>query len=309
MKQAIQYIFLIISVFASFSLSAQKLQFKENTEGITLTEDNLTRFHYQTTTKSQDGNYPRANYVHPLYGLEGELLTEDFPDDHLHHRGIFWTWHQLYIKGKRIADPWFCEGISWDITNTEESIQGHQASLWSTVLWLSDSLQNTPVLKEKVKITFERLEADVFSLTFDISMTALVEGLEIGGSEDAKGYGGFSPRIKLPGDVTFHSAGQEVTPQNLPVQAGPWMNLKGTFDGKSQSNVTIMGEPDQLPSYQGWILRNANSMQNMAFPGNEPIALPKGVPLHFRNMILVHKKLSTEKIDGYYQLFKSSTGQ
>ncbi|AWW32473.1 hypothetical protein DN752_21275 [Echinicola strongylocentroti] len=304
MKQVIQNIFLIIAVFVSFSLSAQKLQFKENTEGITLTEDNLTRFHYQTTTKSLNGNYPRANYVHPLYGLDGEVLTEDFPEDHFHHRGIFWTWHQLYVDGKRIADPWFCEGISWKVNSTEQSIHGNKATIQSTVLWLADSLQNEPVLEEMVNITFERLKEDAYSITFEITMTALVDELAFGGSEDAKGYGGFSPRIKLPEDVTFHSEGKTVTPQNLPIKAGPWMNLKGTFDGKKPANITIMGEPDKLPSYQGWILRSANSMQNMAFPGNEPTALPKSKPVHFSNMILVHRQCSTEEIDEYYRQFR-----
>src|SRR5688572_15782855 len=30
---------------------------------------------------------PRAAYIHPLYGLDGELLTDDFPKDHTYHRG------------------------------------------------------------------------------------------------------------------------------------------------------------------------------------------------------------------------------
>ena len=28
----------------------------------------------------------RSCYVHPLYGPHGEILTDDFPADHLHHR-------------------------------------------------------------------------------------------------------------------------------------------------------------------------------------------------------------------------------
>ncbi|GGF29217.1 DUF6807 family protein [Echinicola rosea] len=305
MKTILNSAILFLGLNLLFSCThAQKFSFEKSAEGIMLTENGQPRYFYQTAPKSLDGNYPRANYVHPLYGLDGEVLTEDFPADHLHHRGIFWTWHQLYVNGKRIADPWFCEGISWKVINSEETIQGPQATLQSTVQWLADSLQNTPVLEEKVKITFERLEADAFSLTFDVTLTSLVEGVQLGGSEDAKGYGGFSPRIKLPDDVTFHSEGKSISPQNLPVQAGPWMNLTGTFDGTTSSNITIMGEPDKLPSYQGWILRSANSMQNIAFPGKEPIALPKGAPLHFRNMILVHRQCSTEEIDEYYRQFR-----
>src|SRR5688572_23793673 len=35
---------------------------------------------------------PRSTYVHPIYGLDGEVLTDDFPKDHDYHRGLFWGW-------------------------------------------------------------------------------------------------------------------------------------------------------------------------------------------------------------------------
>lgn len=44
---------------------------------------------YQRAPKSQQGRFERAAYVHPLYDLDGNVLTEDFPADHLHHRGVF----------------------------------------------------------------------------------------------------------------------------------------------------------------------------------------------------------------------------
>jgi AcrR family transcriptional regulator len=36
--------------------------------------------------------FRRSCYIHPLYGLDGEVMTEDFPVDHRHHRGVFWAW-------------------------------------------------------------------------------------------------------------------------------------------------------------------------------------------------------------------------
>ena len=27
-------------------------------------------------------------YLHPIYGLDGEVLTDDFPKDHVYHRGL-----------------------------------------------------------------------------------------------------------------------------------------------------------------------------------------------------------------------------
>ena len=38
------------------------------------------------------GARARACYFHPVYGLDGEVLTDDFPKDHLYHRGMYWAW-------------------------------------------------------------------------------------------------------------------------------------------------------------------------------------------------------------------------
>src|SRR5690606_8161122 len=53
--------------------------------------------------------YWRSSYIHPLYGLDGNILTEDFPADHLHHRGVFWTWPETRV-GDRKMDVWTIVG-------------------------------------------------------------------------------------------------------------------------------------------------------------------------------------------------------
>lgn len=289
---------------------AQDLAFEKEEDGIHLMEDGKPRFFYQTETKSKDGQYPRANYIHPLYGLNGEVLTEDFPADHLHHHGLFWAWHQLYAEGERVGDPWISEGVSWEVKKTSTDVHNNKAIIEAEVLWIQDTKQR-PVLREDLIITYENLDDEAFAVTFDIKLTALVEGVRVGGSEDEKGYGGFSPRFILPEDISFHSTQGKVEPNNLPVQAGPWMNMQGSFGSSANgpSGIVIMGEPDQLPSYQGWILRNAKSMQNMAFPGRDPLSIERGKSLSFRNQILVHKGLSQKEIQKYYNRFQAQKEQ
>jgi len=67
------------------------------------------------------GKYSRSNYLHPVFGLDGEILTEDFPTDHLHHRGIFWTWHQLWHDSLRLSDSWMCENFSQEVSKVSFS--------------------------------------------------------------------------------------------------------------------------------------------------------------------------------------------
>ncbi len=296
------FLLFLILLNPSF-LRAQNLEFRQQKEGILLLENDKPRYFYQTETKSLEGKYPRANYIHPLYGLDGKSITEDFPEDHLHQRGIFWTWHQLYVEGKRVGDPWLCENISWKVEDVKTEISESKAVINAEVFWINDQ-KNEAAIKENLQITFKRHTKKAFSLTFEIKLTALKNGVAIGGSEDAKGYGGFSPRIKLPENINFESEDGIVAPQNLPVEAGPWMNLKGDFEGnRKTTGITIMGEPEKLPNYQGWILRSEKSMQNMAFPGAEPLSISKDKSISFRNQILVHENLNKKAITKYYKKF------
>lgn len=95
--------------------ASQPIKIIETGEGFLVTEGEQRILFYQRKPKSIDGKYTRANYIHPLYGLDGEILTEDFPSDDLHHRGIFWTWHQVYIGDRRMGDAWLIEDFSWDV--------------------------------------------------------------------------------------------------------------------------------------------------------------------------------------------------
>ncbi|GAB3021511.1 hypothetical protein GCM10027284_46220 [Cyclobacterium sediminis] len=299
--------FLITAIFLFAevpSAAAQILTFEEKEDGVLLLSDGKPRFFYQKEMISLNGEYPRANYLHPVFDTKGEIVTEDFPDDHLHHRGIFWTWHQLWIDDLRIADPWISDGVEWDVKKIKTEIHpNNSATIAVKVIWKANKISNKKIIEENTTITYQPTGNQVYKITFDITLKPLVSGVRIGGSEDAKGYGGFSPRLKLSETVGFYDENGTVTPDNLPVSAGDWINI--TKKEPNDPGVVIMGEPDQLPSYQGWILRKRNSMQNMAFPGKEPILLSKKEPLHFRNQLLIHQGLSIREINNQYRIFRN----
>lgn len=286
-------------------LTAQQLVFEEKEGGWLLTEDGKPRYFYQADEKSLNGDYTRANYIHPLYNTNGEIITEDFPADHPHHRGIFWTWHQLWIKDQRVADPWICEGIRWEVKNVKTEINPNgSATLEAKVIWRGTGAVQKNLLEETVTILYQRVSSYSYKLSFDIQLKPLLNGLRLGGSENPKGYGGFSSRIRLADNASFYDEKGVVVPQELAVKAGPWINL--TEGNPEAPGVVIMGEPDKLPSYQGWILRDKNSMQNMAFPGQNPIKLDKkSDPLRFKNQLLVHRGLSNQEIIDQYRIFRN----
>jgi len=55
----------------------------------------------------------RSTYLHPLYGLDGEILTDDFPKDHDYHRGLYWAWPHIKIDDQEY-DSWSLRGIRFE---------------------------------------------------------------------------------------------------------------------------------------------------------------------------------------------------
>lgn len=68
----------------------------------------VLRYNYQTvepgavlekmTPNNRKYVQPRSDYIHPLYGLNGEVLTRDWSVDHPHHRGIYWAWPEVVAR-------------------------------------------------------------------------------------------------------------------------------------------------------------------------------------------------------------------
>ena len=283
----------------------------KNEEGYLVKEGEQDVLFYQQKPKSLDGNYSRSNYIHPLYGLDGEILTEDFPKDHLHQRGVFWAWHQLWIGDKRIGDGWEIKDFSWNVTDVQivesdpESVALHTHVYWQSPLWTDKNGQEKPFVEEKAIIRIYKSTNNKRAIDFQISLLALEENVRFGGSEDQKGYGGFSPRFKCPQDLTFTAQIGKVTPQTLQIEAGPWLDFSATFGENNQkSGIALLCHPS-LPGFpQRWIIRQAKSMQNAVYPGSEPVALPNDQPLLLRYRLIVHRgdasKIELEKLQDQY---------
>lgn len=282
----------------SQSTSQTRMSAVENSQGITLLEGIRPVLTYQRATQSKDGKWPRANYVHPLYDLDGEMITEDFPSDHRHHRGVFWAWHQVLVGDKSLGDAWACENFQWDVQQATVATDEKYATVTAITLWKSPDLvssdgQPIPCVREQATIVVHTAEANVRWIDFNLEFLALVDDVRIGGSDDDKGYGGFSPRVKLTDDVQFIGTAGPVEPQVTAVQAGPWIDVTN-----KQGGVVILAHPSNPGHPQPWILRASRSMQNAAYPGRHPVTLSKTEPLRLRYRLGIHRgELAAAQID------------
>ena len=119
MKQLlwIHYFLIFFLISCGSRKQDSSFTFERTDQGVGLSENGKPVFFYQEKSKSLDGKYICNNYLHPLYSLNGDTLTEEFPSDHLYQRGIYWAWHQIYINGKSAGDGWVMENIMQDVTD------------------------------------------------------------------------------------------------------------------------------------------------------------------------------------------------
>ena len=320
-KHGFLFLFAVFAAIAVLAACTPKsgedapFQFQEDETGIFLTENGDHVFYYREAPKTLTGEYVCNHYIHPLYALNGDTLTEEFPLDHPYHRGIFWSWHQFYMDSTSLGDEWIMENISHEVAGIQTGSDPSGATLELDVMWRSTLLENGKAfMKEKTRITVHPLQKGVRKIDFEISLQALVPNLSMGGSDDEKGYGGFCARIKLPDDLKFISSTGAVEPKTLQVRAGSWMDFTGTFgksaassgtsgtsagasetsagaSGKSaeQSGVAICTHPSTPNFPAPWILRQKSSMQNIVFPGRERVGISMDKPTILRYRLIVHE--------------------
>ena len=296
--------FLVCLSLLTAAVYGQHFTTIKSDQGIEILENHRKVLFYQVRPKSVDGKYERAGFIHPLYSFNEKSLTEDMPEDHPYHRGIFWAWHQIIWNNKPIADGWMSQNISWEPSKITVQRKKKSITLQSEMLWKS-VLDNraTPIVREHTMIRVHQSTSQYRVIDFDIQLFALEDSLKIGGSDDEKGYGGFCLRLKLPGDISFTSGDTAVTPLETAVHAGPWMNFTGSFDGNDSRKIGIAvfcdnSNPGHL---REWILRKQGSMQNVVYPGRTPVALSKnGWRLRYR-LVIHDTDIETSELEKLYQ--------
>ena len=286
---------LLAGTLAAMAVAPSTVRIVKDPQGYWFTDGDARVLFYQAERKAlPDGRAARSNYFHPLYGLDGQVLTEDFPTDHIHHRGIFWAWHQVRIGGTTVQDQWVNRDSFWTVQDARIDTDSSSASLalrvvWESPLFTDAAGRRRPFVEERSVTRVHRTEGGMRKIDFHQQLVALVDGVEIGGSEDAKGYGGFSFRVVMPSDIRFTAAQGLVTPIENAVSPSPWMDVSGSYQPSGRSGLTVLTHPSTTGFPQPWILRARASMQNAVYPGRQPAALQRDRPLILRYRLVLHR--------------------
>ncbi|MFA7262665.1 MAG: DUF6807 family protein [Caulobacter sp.] len=279
----------LIALLPAAALARPGLDASIGPDGVTITDNDQPVLFYRTKPADPAVEPGRLNYVHPLYAPDGAILTEDRPAVLPEQRGVFWGWRQVRLDGRAVADGWFMKGLTFFVRQTNfDGERGGAGVLTLRVDWIVNSGPELAfVAREVTKVRIQPLKAGARRIDFDTTITPLVDGLSLGGSDDAKGYGGFSVRLVAADRLVFGSAGKAVAPAVTPVTAGSAMGFSWPGQpGLSKWAVGLACKVDGRP-ISLWILRREASMQNCVWPGRVPVALPKDRPLRLQSTLII----------------------
>jgi hypothetical protein len=229
-------------------------------------------------------NNKHSDYIHPLYGLDGEVLTDDFPRDHIHHRGLFWAWPHVTIAGREY-DLWTLRGIQPCFQRWRE----RKANAASAVLAAENAwfIGDKKVMDEEVRIRVWPTVGDERWIDLELCLTACGSPVTLRGAEN-KGYGGLSLRF-APRRQTVITTPDGRQKEDLNLKRLFWTDLTARFPGGSDlSGVALFVNLKHPDAPVTWITR-AYGFLAPGWPGPEAKELQPGKPVQLRYRILIHR--------------------
>jgi len=226
--------------------------------------------------------YRRGCYVHPLWTPGGVILTDDFPADHYHHRGMAWMWPEVFWRGQQY-DMWVPGELQNRFVRWLERSAGRQrARLRVENGWFLGSEQ---ALRETVAIDVSPAVGPSRTLAVELRFTPLREPVTVRGvTPDKKGYGGFVLRFAPRTATWVRGPGEHDAPDSN-LRPLPWAELEGVFAGK-RAGARITIDPANPGYPNGWCLRHYGFL-GVNFPGLTGYAMEPGKPLTLRYRVTV----------------------
>jgi len=233
-----------------------------------------------------DPKYIQSCYVHPLFSLDGQALTDDSPADHLHHHGLFWTWPVVRTRGLSTStwEPKVPRLRQHFIRWLKREVEGRVALLSVENSWMLDGKE----IVAKEVITLSVHPADKLGRAIDLELAIEAVGgiLELQGTHDQnKGYGGlcFRGAPMLTGAVMTTDEG----PLKEDVVHTPfrWADIS-----TPELGISFFVSPDHPGFPTMWMIRNSYAgLINVSWPGLAAVALYPGEPVILRYLIYVHR--------------------
>jgi hypothetical protein len=235
----------------------------------------------------------RSDYIHPLYGPEGEALTRDWSVDHPHHRGIYWAWPEVDWRGQR-GDLHALQGVFARPAGRCAAVSGPVfAELVAENHWKWGD--TTPIVKETATLRAYRASGRGRWIDLHLHFEALEDPVYLARRETSL-YGGLNVRLNSVRE-------QQISKTVEPEQAQPrraWSNLGGGFPGASHPAGLAIFQHRSNPDFPGdWVQYPELDWLQPTFPrSHSRYELKPGQPLTLRYRLWVHSGPSVSEAEG-----------
>ncbi len=300
--------------------SAPGFVVQEDGDTLTLMDGDVPVFVYHIAPVSAPEEAPqeltRAGYIHPLYDPAGAPLTEDYPADHYHHRGVFTAWPDVRV-GDRTMDVWLARDARphverWELLRLDDE----QVMLRFHTFWSFDETPDMPQVRETLELKV--FAAEDGARAMDVSMHYTNSSDEVvsfhGAPEANKGYGGLNIRpdaTRQP--LTFTTAMGVLDEDSLHIET-PWVDVSYPVSAEepegAQSGVAIFQHPEN-PGFPhpGWILRHYGFL-GVSWPHTESHDLAPGESFALQYRILTHQgDADSAGVAGHFDAYQAAIAE
>lgn len=232
----------------------------------------------------------RSDYIHPLFGLDSEILTKDWSVDHPHHRGIYWAWPEVDWRGQR-GDLHALQHVFAKPTGRCITTGGQVfAQIEADNVWKWETGES--IVQEKVIIRLYHATGDDRLVDLEFRFTALREPVLLA-RRGTLHYGGLNIRLAKVADqeIIFHTDPTNATPRLA------WAELSGKFGDATKPSGLVVIQSSANPDYPGdWVKFPDLNWFQPTFPASGTrYELKPGQPLVLRFRLWLHRDAKADE--------------
>jgi hypothetical protein len=245
----------------------------------------------------------RSDYIHPLFGLNGETLTQDWSVDHPHHRGIYWAWPEVDWRGQR-GDLHALQHVFARPTGECKITSGPVfAQIEAENVWQWENGES--LVHERAIVRAYQATGDDRLIDLEFHFTALNDPVLLARRGTDK-YGGLNIRLAKVVDqaIAFHTDATNDQPRMA------WAELSGKFNATAPPSSLVVLQHRANPDYPGdWVKFPELNWFQPTFPASGTrYELKKGEPLVLRFRLWLHRgaKASEESCAAHWRAYHAA---
>ena len=273
------------------------------------TPDGRVVFEYLTKKPANSGlTSPSAACFHPVNTPSGQCITSLAPNDHPHHRGIFFGWHDTEFREPTKPNP--------SPTAPLRSVSVHRADFWG---WGVYAPRDGRVIQNR---ELKLVNADSNHAELEIHNDMLVDNRKMGEEDDTvavserdgvfvidlvytvapigdyllnrNAFGGFDVQCRKDGDSYYSTAAGKVTLRDpyfafpeLDWPSEPWYDFTIRLkDSGKVLGAAVLDHPLNPPTL--WHNSRTLWMLNPSIVALQSITIHPDAPLKLRYRVVVH---------------------